>query len=120
MLLQDLQSRCTDANLMRKISLMVPAVLITTTCFVEQTAMTAASPGPQTTPRSGTQITLSAAARLKRSEKSSLETVAYLLTVEVVAHTAANATCHGKLQTLQALKERQPIADARDPGDHDK
>ena len=99
---------------------MVPAVLITTTCFVEQTAMTAASPGPQTTPRSGTQITLSAAARLKRSEKSSLETVAYLSTVEVVAHTAANATCHGKPQTLQALKERQPIADARDPGDHDK
>ena len=96
---------------------MVPAVLITTTCFVEQTAMTAASPGPQTTPRSGTQITLSAAARLKRSEKSSLETVAYLSTVEVVAHTAANATCHGKPQTLQALKERQPIADARDPGE---
>merc|ERR1711884_138820 len=97
-----------------------PAALTTTTCFVEQTAMTAASLGPQTTPRSGTQITRSAAARLKRSEKSSLEKAAYRLTVEVVAHTAANATCHGKLQTLWVLKERQPIADAKDPGDHDK
>merc|ERR1719350_1365946 len=56
------------------------------------------------TQRSGIQTTLSAAAKLKRLEKSSLATV------ESVVHTAANATCLGKQQTLQEL---QPIADAR-------
>ena len=76
--------------------------------------MTAASPGPQMTQRSGTQTTLSAAAKLKRSEKLSLEIAAQLLTVENVARTAVNATCLGKHQTLQ---EQLPIADARDPGE---
>ena len=76
--------------------------------------MTAASPGPQMTQGSGTQTTLSAAARLRRSEKLSLEIAARLLTVENVARTAANATCLGKHQTLQ---EQLPIADARDPGE---
>jgi len=79
--------------------------------------MTAASPGPQMTQGSGTQTTLSAAAKLKRSEKSSLATAACLSTVESVVHTAANATCLGKQRTLQVLKELQPIADARDPGE---
>ena len=76
--------------------------------------MTAASPGPQMTQRSGTQTMLSAAAKLKRLEKSSLATVACPSTVESVVHTAANATCLGKQLTLQEL---QPIADARDPGE---
>merc|ERR1712141_304302 len=106
--------RCTDANLKKKISPSVQAALTTTTCFAELTAMTAASPGPQMTQESGTPTTLSAAARLKRLEKLSLEIAARLLTVENVALTAANATCLGKHQTLQ---EQLPIADARDPGE---
>merc|ERR1712051_178224 len=66
------------------------------------------------TQRSGTQTTHSAAAKLKRLEKSSLATAACLSTVESVAHTAVNATCLGKQRTLQEL---QLIADARDPGE---
>ena len=102
---------------MRKISHTVPAAKTTMICFAELTAMTAASPGPQMTQRSGTQTTPSAAAKLKRSEKSSLATVACPSTVECVVHTAANATCLGRQRTLQVLKELQPIADARDPGE---
>jgi len=79
--------------------------------------MTAASPGPQMTQRSGTQTTLSADAKLNRLEKSSLATAACLSTVESVVHTAASATCLGKQRTLRVLKELQPIADARDPGE---
>merc|ERR1712038_521073 len=89
----------------------------TTICFVEPTAMTAASPGPQTTLRSGTLRMLSAAARPKRSEKLSLEIAVRLLTVDHVAHIAVNATCPGRQQTLQ---ERQPIVDARDHGEHEQ
>jgi hypothetical protein len=99
---------------MRKISLMVPAAITTMTCFAEPTAMTAASPGLQMTQRSGTQTTPSAAAKLKRLEKSSLATAACPSTVESVVHTAANAACLGKQRTLQEL---QPIADARDLGE---
>merc|ERR1712051_871384 len=117
MLMQRLLSKCTDVNLMRKISRTVPAARTTMTCFAELTVMTAASPGPQMTQRSGTQTTHSADARLKRSEKSSLATAACLSTVESVVHIAANATCLGKQQTLQVLKELQLIADARDPGE---
>jgi len=79
--------------------------------------MTAASPGPQMTQRSGTQTMLSAVAKLKRSEKSSLATAACLSTVESVVHIAANATCLGRQRTQQELKELQLIADARDPGE---
>merc|ERR1712038_2009770 len=86
----------------------------TTICFVEPIAMTAASPGPRTTLRSGTLRMLSAAARLKRLEKSFLETAVRPLTVDYVAHIAVNATCLGRQQTLQ---ERPPIADARDHGE---
>ena len=93
---------------------MAPAARTTTICFVEPTAMTVASPGPLTTLRSGTLRMLSAAARLKRSEKLSLETAVRLLTVDHVALIAVNATCPGRQQTLQ---ERQPIADARDHGE---
>merc|ERR550539_1239050 len=100
---------------MRKISHTVPAAKIIMTCFAEPTAMTAASLGPLMTQRSGTQTMLSAVAKLKRLEKSSLATAACLSTVENVAHTAANATCLGKQRTLLVLKELQPIADARDP-----
>merc|ERR1712051_1072334 len=114
MLMQRLLSKCTDVNLMRKISRTVPAARTTMTCFAELTAMTAASPGPQMTQRSGTQTMRSADARLKRSERSSLATAVCLSIVESVAHTAANATCLGKQRTLQVLK---PIADARDPGE---
>merc|ERR1719479_134500 len=96
---------------------MAQAVPTTTTCFVEPTVMTAASPGPPTTLRSGTLRMLSAAARLKRSEKSSLETAVRPLTVDHVAHIAVNAACPGRQQILQ---ERQPIADARDPGEHEQ
>merc|ERR1712038_363507 len=96
------------------ISPMAQAAPTTMTCSVEPTVMTVASLGPPTTLRSGTLRTLSAAARPKRSEKSSLETVVRLLTVDHVAHIAVNATCPGWQQTLQ---ERQPIADARDPGE---
>merc|ERR1712038_1346243 len=81
------------------------------------TAMTVASPGPPTTLRSGTLRMLFVAARLKRSEKSSLETAVRLLTADYVALIAVNATCPGRQQTLQ---ERQPIADARDPGEHEQ
>merc|ERR1711923_52394 len=101
----------------RKISHTAPAARTTMTCFAEPTAMTAASPGPQMTQRSGTQTMLSAAAKLKRSEKSSLATVVCLSTVASVVHTAANAACLGKQRTQQVLKELQPIADARDPGE---
>jgi len=76
--------------------------------------MTAASPGPQMTQRSGTQTTPSAAAKLKKLEKSSLATVACPSTVECVAHTAANAICLGKQLILLEL---QLLADARDPGE---
>merc|ERR1719242_1185566 len=107
-------SKCIDASLMRRISHSAPAAKTTMTCFAEPTAMTAASPGPQMTQRNGTQTTLSAVAKLKRLEKSSLATVVCLSTVECVVHTAANATCLGKQQTLQELL---PIADARDPGE---
>merc|ERR1712051_348046 len=110
-------SKCTDASLMRKISHTVPAARTTMICFAELTAMIAASLGPQMTQRSGTQTTRSVAAKLKRSKKSSLATAVCLSTVESVAHTAANATCLGKQRTLQVLKELQPIADARDPGE---
>merc|ERR1712062_806244 len=96
------------------ISHTVLAAKTTMICFVELTAMTVASPGPQMTQRSGTQTMLSAAAKLKRLEKSSLATVACPSTVECVAHTAANAICLGKQLTLQEL---QPIVDARDPGE---
>merc|ERR1712051_885562 len=102
---------------MRKISHTVPAARTTMTCFAEPNAMTAASPGPQMSQRSGTQTMLSAAAKLKRSEKSSLAIAACLSIVESVVHTAANAICLGKQQTLQVLKELQQIADARDPGE---
>merc|ERR1711923_643643 len=101
----------------RKISHTAPAARTTMTCFAEPTAMTAASPGPQMTQRSGTQTMLSAAAKLKRSEKSYLATAACLSTVESVVHTAANATCLGKQRTLRVLKELQPIADAREAGE---
>merc|ERR1712165_148939 len=96
---------------------MAPAARTTMTCSVEPTVMTAASPGPLTTLRSGTLRTLSAAARLKRSEKLSLETAVQLLTVDHVAHIAVNATCPGRQQTLQ---ERPPIVDARDHGEHEQ
>merc|ERR1719336_1536873 len=116
MLMNHLRRKCTDANLKKKILPSVQAALTTMTCFAELTAMTAASPGQQMTQGSGTQTTLSAASRLKRSEKLSLEIAAQLLTVENVARTAVNATCLGKLQTLQ---EQLPIADARDPGENE-
>merc|ERR1712051_285501 len=113
MLMQRLLSKCTDVSLMRKISHTVPAARTTMICFAELTAMTAASPGPQMTQRSGTQTMLSAVAKLKRLEKSSLATAACLSIVESVARTAANAICLGKQRTLQVLKELQLIADAR-------
>merc|ERR1712051_369670 len=69
------------------------------------------------TQRSGTLTMLSAVAKLKRSEKSSLATAVCLSTVESVVHTAVNAICLGRQRTLQVLKELQPIADARGPGD---
>merc|ERR1712051_946044 len=110
-------SKCTDASLMRKISHTVPAARTTMICFAELTAMIAASLGQQMTQRSGTQTTLSAVAKLKRSEKSSLAIAACLSIVESVVHTAANVICLGKRRTLQVLKELQLIADARDPGE---
>ena len=113
---------CTGANLMRPKKLVNSAMVLTastsTTCNAELTAMTAASPGLRTTPRSGTPIRLFADARLSKSVRLSSATDALSLTQASVALIAVNATCHGRLLTLWEPREVPQPADASTPGEH--
>ena len=106
---------CADARLRRKSKSLYMAALALThmTCFAAQTAMTAASPGPPMTSKSGTLRTWFAAAKLKTSERLFSPRPATPSTLANAVPTAENATCLGRLTTLYQLE----IAGADAPGE---
>lgn len=96
---------------------MVLTVPTSTICSVELIATTAASHGLLMTQESGTLKTLSAAAKLKRLERWSLERAARVSTVASVVLTAASVTCPGRQRTQKVIKVLQLTADVKDPGE---